>query len=147
MIISKAKGNALFSIALLAIVCMAGAIMLFVHLTKTADFWILKASIAFVLVTISLLLLSRIMKMNKKVSIWKEKISVVQRFPHISINIPLKSIKGWKMEEVVMKGENYKELLLLLDEKTLVKLSNREHTNFEQVLSFFEQKGKNKRIK
>lgn len=85
--------------------------------------------------------------MNKKLILNKEQIEVIQRFPPSSKKSSVKTLQGWRIDEVRMKGGHYQELTILLEGNLLAKFSNREHSNFDKAVAFFERKASKKQIK
>ena len=147
MTVVKANFNALFSVGLFFLICIASAILLFIGLVKSPDYWLLKFAGAVFLMIIAFLLLARLVRMNKKMILEKGKIII--RHPLIvkEVRMPASALKGWQLEIVKMKSGDFKELRLLLNNKEYVKFSNKEHQNFEKAVSYLRKHAKKLELK
>ena len=58
------------------------------------------------------------------------------------IDLPLNDIKGWREDVVKTKQGEFRETKILYGKKKVIKLSNKENTEYDRLVKYLSQKAK-----
>ncbi|WP_258103158.1 hypothetical protein [Marinoscillum sp. MHG1-6] len=142
MIVSKPKRNTAFALAVFLIVIFAVFFMLLDSLLSSADYFIIKLILTPIVLVIGLLVMGKFLSSLKRVSLGDGKIEVLFLVTRMRTVIPVKEVMGWREEVVNTKNGDFREVKILYDKKKILKLSNRENTEYDKVVKYLKQKVK-----
>ncbi|MDW3195614.1 MAG: hypothetical protein R8G66_24775 [Cytophagales bacterium] len=143
MIVSKPKSQSVFALSLFLIIILGVTIWIILDLVRYPEsYFILKLIMAPVLLVIWTYIVVNFYSSSKIIELGDNK---------ISFKLPLQSkksykindIRNWKEEKVKTKGNEFKEIQINLPNDRL-RISNREHTSYEDVRKYLTKKVKRK---
>lgn len=140
MPISKPKRQTLWALGIFLILVFCSFFMLF-HSLLTADaYFIVKIILAPVILVIALIVTGKFIESFKTVNFDKNKIDVLYHVSRKKMRIPIKEVLGWKQEVVGTKNGDFKEVKILYGNKKMLKLSNKENSNYDKVIAWLKSK-------
>ncbi|GAA5034536.1 hypothetical protein GCM10011506_29570 [Marivirga lumbricoides] len=143
MIISKPRYQTLFALGVFLILVFGSFFLLLNSLLSSPEsFFILKIILAPLTLVIALLVLSKFIAAIKVVKIGNNKINITYLISRSKAEIAIADIKGWTEEIVKTKQGDYKEIKILFGQKKILKLSNKENTEYERVVKYLNAKAK-----
>lgn len=143
MIVSKPRYQTLFALGVFLILVFGSFFLLLNSLLASPEsFFIIKIILAPITLVIALLVLSKFIAAIKVVKIGNNKISIFYLISRSKAEIGINDIKGWNEEVVKTKQGDYKEIKILFGKKKILKLSNKENTEYEKVVNYLNTKAK-----
>ncbi|MFT7233731.1 MAG: hypothetical protein ACI8TA_002957 [Cyclobacteriaceae bacterium] len=118
---------------------------LFNSLLTSPDYFILKLILTPVVLVIGLLVFGKFLNSLKVVSLGKDKMEVLFLISRMRVSIPVNEILGWREEVVKTKNSEFREVKILYGKKKILKLSNKENTEYDKVVNYLKQKVKIKK--
>lgn len=145
MIVSKPKSNTSVALGIFLILIFVVFFFLLNSLVSSPDYFFLKLIFTPVVLIIALIVMSKLLGSLKAVFLGKDKIEVLFLITRKRILIPVKEVLGWKEEVVEMKNGDYREVQILYTSRKILKLSNKENTEYDRIIKFLKQKVKIKK--
>ena len=145
MIVSKPKGNTIFSLSMFLIICYTLiGYTLFQYLSKEEQFWY--QYVIFVIITpIAISVSIKVARTFKIVTLGKNQMTV--RYPLLlkTRKYNMKQLEQW--EEIIIKtqGTVFKQLSMQFG-KEKVGLANQENTEYHRVFEYLRKKHASKKI-
>ena len=81
----------------------------------------------------------------KRISLGDGKLEVLYLISRSRIKLKVDEILGWHEEVIDTKGGEFRELKVLYAKKKIIKLSNKENTEYDQVVKYLKKKVKIKK--
>ena len=119
--------------------------MLLNSLLTEPSYFIVKLILTPVVLVIGLLVLGKLLGAIKVVRVGDNKIEVFYPISRMRTNIQVPNLLGWKEEVVKTKNGEYREVKILYTKKKILKLSNRENTEYEAIVKYLKKKVRFKR--
>ena len=143
MIVSKPKSQSVFALSLFLIIILGVTVWIIHDLVRYPEsYFILKLVMAPVLLVIWTYIVVNFYSSSKTIELGDNKISF--KLPLQSKKtFKLNDIQIWKEEKVKTKGNEFKEIQINLPNDRL-RISNREHTSYEDVRKYLTKKVKRK---
>ena len=143
MIVSKPKSQTVFALSLFQVIIFAVTIWVILDLVRYPEaFFFLKITLAPILLVIWTFVAVKFYTSLKTIELGDHKISY--KFPlQTKRTFNIAAIQSWKEEKVKTRGNEFKELQIQLANRWL-KVSNREHTAYEEVRKYLSKKVKRK---
>jgi hypothetical protein len=145
MIVSKPKFNTAFALGTFLFLVFGTFCFLLNSLLTSPDFFVIKLILAPILLVIGLLVMGKFMASLKRVSLGDGKMEVLFLISRMKISMKTDDILGWNEEVIKTKGGEFRELKILYTKKKILKLSNKENTEYDRVVKYLRQKVKVKR--
>ncbi len=145
MIVSKPKTQTLTALTIFLVLIFAAFFMLLNSLLTEPSYFIVKLILTPVVLVIGLLVLGKLLGAIKVVRVGDNKIEVFYPISRIRTNIQVPNLLGWKEEVVKTKNGEYREVKILYTKKKILKLSNRENTEYDAVVKYLKKKVKFKK--
>lgn len=142
MIVSKPKSNTSVALGLFLVLIFTTFFFLLNSLLTVPDYFILKLILSPIVLVIGLLVLSKFLNSLKVVSLGKEKMEVLFLITRVRLKIPVNEILGWREEVVKTRNSEFREVKILYGKKKILKLSNKENTEYDKVIQYLKQKVK-----
>lgn len=111
-------------------------------LLRVPDYFILKLILSPIVLVIGLLVLGKFLNSLKVVSLGKEKMEVLFLITRMRLKISVNEILGWREEVVKTRNSEFREVKILYGKKKILKLSNKENTEYDKVIQYLRQKVK-----
>lgn len=148
MIVSKPKFNTLFALGVFLILPFGSFFFLMNSLiSNPQDYFYIKLILTPLVLVIGLLVFGKFLGSLKNIRFGNKSIEIKYLLSRTTKNIPLDAVLGWKEEAVKTKSGAFKETKILYGKKRVLKLSNKENTEYERVVKFLTQKLKKKMAK
>ncbi len=143
MIVSRPKNQTVFALSLFLIIILGVTLWVILDLVRYPEaYFFLKLTLAPILLVIWTFVAIKFYTSLKVIELGDKKISF--KFPLQSKRTyKLGDIQSWKEEKVKTKGSEFKELQIRLGNRSL-KVSNREHTAYDEVRKYLSKKVKKK---
>ncbi|MEQ9302529.1 MAG: hypothetical protein RJQ14_01335 [Marinoscillum sp.] len=145
MIISKPKTQTLTALSLFLILIFASFFLLLNSLLKDEAYFIFKLILAPIVLVIGLLVMGKLLGAIKVVKLGDNKMEAFYPITRMRIKIDVKDILGWREEVVKTKNGEFREVKILFTKKKILKLSNRENSEYDAVIKYLKKKVKVKR--
>ena len=145
MIVSKPKTQTLTALTIFLVLIFAVFFMLLNSLLTDPSYFIVKLILTPVVLVIGLLVLGKLLGAIKVVRIGDNKIEVFYPISRMRTIINVPNVLGWKEEVVNTKNGEYREVKILYTKKKILKLSNRENTEYDAVVKYLKKKVKFKK--
>ena len=145
MIVSKPKTQTLTALTIFLVLIFAVFFMLLNSLLTDPSYFIVKLILTPVVLVIGLLVLGKLLGAIKVVRIGDNKIEVFYPISRMRTIINVPNVLGWKEEVVKTKNGEYREVKILYTKKKILKLSNRENTEYDAVVKYLKKKVKFKK--
>lgn len=143
MIVSKPRYQTLFALGVFLILIFGSFFLLLNSLLSNPDeFFIMKMILTPVVLVIALLILTKFITSIKTIKVGDNKILITYLISRSKIQLPLTDIKGWKEEVVNTKQGDYRETKILYGKKKIIKLSNKEDTEYDKILKYLNTKAR-----
>lgn len=140
MIVSKPKSNTAIALGTFLVLVFVAFFFLLNSLITNPEFFILKLILTPILLVIGLIVMSKLLASLKAVFLGKDKIEVLYLISRVRVIIQVSDVLGWREEVVKTKNGDYKELKILYSKKKILKLSNKENTEYDRVIKYLKQK-------
>lgn len=145
MIISKPKTQTLTALSLFLILIFASFFLVLNSLLKDESYFIIKLILAPIILVIGLLVLGKLLGAIKVVKLGDNKLEAFYPITRMRVKVDMKDVLGWKEEVVKTKNGEFREVKILYTKKKILKLSNRENTEYGSVIKYLKKKVKVKR--
>lgn len=146
MIVSKPRFKTASAVVVFLILVFGSFFLLLDSLLHDQSFFILKLILAPITLVIALLVLGKFLAAMKIVTAGNDKLEIFYPINRDRINLPLKNIKGWREDIVKTKQGEFKETKILYGKKKVLKLSNKESTEYDQIVKYLYQKAKKQNV-
>jgi hypothetical protein len=144
MLVSKPKRQTLVALGIFLVLVFCSFFMLFHSLLTSESYFIWKIVLAPIILVIGMIVLGKFIESFKTVTFDKNKLDVLYHFSRKKMRIQVKEILGWREEVVQTKSGDFREVKILMADKKILKLSNRENSNYERVITWLRNKIKTK---
>lgn len=145
MIISKPKFGTSFSLGLVVVLIFLVFFFLLDSLLRNPSYFWFKLVLAPIVLAIGLVIFGKFLNGMKQLSLGDGKIVVLYLVTRQKITLPVKEVLGWREEVVKTKSGDFREVKILYDKKKIIKLSNKESTEYEKVVKYLRDKVKVKK--
>ncbi len=145
MIISKPKVNTLTALSVFLVLTFGSFFMLLNSLLTNESFFILKIILTPLVLVIGLIVLSKLLAAIKVVKVGDGKIQVLYPITRMRVMIQVSEVLGWREEVVDTKNGDFRELKILYTKKKILKLSNKENTEYDAIVKYLRKKVKVKK--
>lgn len=142
MIVSKPKFGTSFSLGIFLLVILVVFFFLFDGLLRNSDYFWVKLILAPVLLAIGLVVFGKFLAGMKQVTLGDGKIEVLYLVSRQKIRLHVKDVLGWREEAVKTKNGDFREVKILYGKNKILKLSNKESTDYDKVVKYLKQKVK-----
>ena len=142
MIVSKPKTQTLTALTIFLVLIFASFFLLLNSLLKEESFFIAKLVLAPIVLVIGLLVLGKLLGAIKVVKVGDNKIEVFYPISRLRTSIKIGDVLGWHEEVVKTKNGEFREVKVLYSRKKILKLSNRENTEYEAIVNYLRKKVK-----
>jgi len=142
MIVSKPRINTVFALSVFLVLVFGSFFLLLDSLLKSESFFILKLILTPITLVIGLLVLGKLLGALKIVKAGNNRLTIFYPISRSRINLPLGDIRGWREDVVKTKQGEFRETKILYGKKKVIKLSNKENTEYEKLLKYLNQKAK-----
>jgi hypothetical protein len=141
MIHCKPKTKTYLALGLVVVILISGLLYILNHFANQRSFGIAFYLIASVLLTlVILLLLVKMMASYKFISIGKEKITIKLPLRGKKISYQLDQVMFWDEEKIISNKREFKQLTLVFEDKDSFTMSNHEHVNYDEFVSYLGKK-------
>lgn len=140
MIISKPKSNTITALTIFLVLVFTSFFMVLNSLLSEQSYFIIKLILAPVLLAIGLLVLGKLLGAIKVVKMGQDTINVFYPITRMRIKIGVKDVLGWREEVIKTKSGFYREVKILYTKKKILRLSNKENTEYDQVVKYLKKK-------
>jgi hypothetical protein len=141
MIYSRPKTKTYIALGLIVLILISGLIYILNHFATQRSFGIAFYLIASVLLTlVILLLLVKMMAAYKFISIGKDKITIRLPLKGKNISYELDQVMLWDEEKIISNKREFKQLTIVFEDKDSFTLSNHEHLNYDDFVSYLGKK-------
>lgn len=143
MIVSKPKSQSVFALSLFLIIILGVTVWIILDLVRYPEsYFIFKLILAPILLVIWTYIVVNFYSSSKTIELGDNKISF--KLPLQSKKIfKINDIQAWKEEKVKTRGNEFKEIQINLANHRL-RISNREHTSYDEVRKYLTKKVKRK---
>ena len=143
MIVSKPKSQSVFALSLFQVLILAIALWVIADLVRYPEsYFLIKLILAPILLVIWVFVAAKFYASLKTIELGDNKISFKLLFQR-KRTYKLTEIQNWKEEIVKTRSGDFKEMQITLGKQTW-KLSNREHTSYDEVRKYLQKKVKRK---
>ena len=146
MIKSKPKYQTVFALSVFLILLFGSFFLLLDSLLNNPTYFILKLILTPIVLVIGLLILNKLITGAKVIEIGNNKIKVLYPISRKRVSIEIKDIISWREEVVETKNGDFRETKILYAPKKILKLSNKENSNYEKILKYFHNKMKKQKV-
>lgn len=144
MIVSRPRINTLTALSVFLVLIFASFFYLLHSLLTNEAYFFMKLILAPVVLAIGLVVLSKVLAAIKVVKAGNNLIEVFYPVSRMRITIKVADILGWHEEVVSTKNGEYREVKILYTKKKILKLSNRESTEYQAIVQYLRKKVKAK---
>lgn len=145
MIVSKPRTNTLTALSIFVILIFISFFMLMNSLLRNEDYFIFKLILAPVLLAIGIIVLGKLLSAIKIVRAGNNQLQVFYPISRMRLNIKVGDILGWHEEAIKSKNGDFREVKILYTKKKILKLSNKENTEYEAIVAYLKKKVKVKK--
>lgn len=145
MIVSKPKSNTAIALGTFLVLVFISFFFLLNSLLSSPNYFIIKLILTPILLVIGLIVMSKLLSSLKAVFIGKDKIEVLYLISRARLSIHIKDVLGWHEEMVKTKNGEFREVKILISKKKIIKLSNKENTEYDKIIKYLRQKIKIKK--
>jgi hypothetical protein len=145
MIVSRPKANTLTALSVFLILTFGSFFLLLNSLLSQESFFIFKLILTPIILVIGLIVLSKLLAAIKIVKLGDNKIEVFYPVTHLRQILMVQDILGWREEVIKTKNGEFREVKILSSQKKILKLSNRENTEYDAVVKYLRKKVKVKK--
>lgn len=142
MIVSKPKFNTVFALSLFLVLVFGSFFLLLDSLLKSESFFIIKLILTPITLVIALLVLGKLLAAIKIVKAGNNKLNIFFPISRSRVELPLNEIRGWREDIVKTKQGEFRETKILYGKKKVIKLSNKENSDYEKLVKYLDQKAK-----
>ncbi|MEO9477837.1 MAG: hypothetical protein ABJG41_20005 [Cyclobacteriaceae bacterium] len=142
MIVSKPKSNTTVALGVFLILIFVVFFFLLNSLISVPDYFIFKLVLTPIVLVIGLIVLSKFLGSLKVVTLGKDKITVLYLITRMRTSIDVSQVLGWREEVVKTKNGDFREVKILYTKKKILKLSNKENTEYDKVIQYLKKKVK-----
>lgn len=142
MIVSKPKTQTLTALSIFLLLIFGSFFVILNSLLKDESYFIVKLILAPIVLVIGLLVMGKLLGAIKVVKVGDNKIDVFYPITRMHVAIKVPEILGWKEEVIKTKNGEFREVKVLYTTKKILKLSNRENTEYEAVVRYLKKKVK-----
>ncbi len=143
MIVSKPRYQTLFALGVFLVLVFGSFFLLLNSLLKAPEqFFILKIITTPLVLVIGLLVLTKFITAIKVIKVGNNKISIKFLISRSVISLSIADIKAWHEEIVKTKQGDYRETKILYGHKKIIKLSNKENTEYDSIVKYLNTKAK-----
>ncbi|WP_114749286.1 hypothetical protein [Pleomorphovibrio marinus] len=148
MIRCRPKISTYLSLSFIVVVLIAGLAYLFSDFHRGASYGLVFYLFACTIITVVLLLLLvKMMAGFKFVLAGKSQIIVSLPLRRMKRVYALNQVLGWQEEKVLANKREFKQLSLIFDDKFSIAISNHEHLEYDDLLTYLRKKLPKKKIK
>ncbi|MFQ3215058.1 MAG: hypothetical protein ACJAT1_001035 [Marivirga sp.] len=147
MIKSTPKYQTVFALSVFLILLFGSFFLLLHSLLNDASYFIIKLILTPLILVIGLLILNKLISGVKIIEAGNNQLNIFHPISRKRILLPLDQIRGWQEEVVKTKNGDFREIKILYSNKSVVKLSNKENTDYDKLLQYLTQKVKRKQVK
>lgn len=145
MIVSKPKANTITALTIFLILIFISFFMLLSSLLSSESYFIVKLILAPIVLAIGLIVLGKLLGAIKVVKLGKGALHIFYPVSRMRTTIDVKDILGWREEVIKTKNGEFREVKILYGQKKILKLSNKENTEYEAVVNYLKKKVKVKK--
>ncbi|MEP0365420.1 MAG: hypothetical protein ABJN36_08060 [Cyclobacteriaceae bacterium] len=142
MIVSKPKSNTTVALGVFLVLIFVVFFFLLNSLISVPDYFIFKLVLTPIVLVIGLIVLSKFLGSLKVVTLGKDKITVLYLITRMRISIDVSQVLGWREEVVKTKNGDFCEVKILYTKKKILKLSNKENTEYDKVIQYLKKRVK-----
>jgi len=142
MIVSKPKTNTLTALSVFLILIFGSFFILLNSLLKNEAYFIFKLILAPIVLVIGLIVLGKLLGAIKVVKFGNNLIEAFYPITRMRVKISTKDILGWHEEVIKTKNGEYRELKILYSKKKILKISNRENSEYDAAVKYMKKKVK-----
>lgn len=142
MITSKPKGNTITALTLFVVLIFIAFFMLLNSLLTHESFFVFKLILAPIVLVIGLLVLGKLLGSIKVVRLGNNRLQIFYPISRLKISVDVPNILGWREEVIKTKKGEFREVKILYSKKKILKLSNKENTEYEAVIKYLKKKVK-----
>lgn len=144
MIVSKPRPNTLTALSVFLILIFGSFFVLLNSVLTNEAYFIAKLILAPIVLVIGLIVMGKLLAAVKIVKLGNNQIDVFYPISRMRININVKDILGWREEAIKTKNGEFREVKILYTKKKILKLSNKENTEYDAVVKYLKKKVKTK---
>lgn len=145
MIVSKPKANTITALTIFLILIFISFFLLLNSLLRYESYFILKLILAPIVLAIGLLVMGKLLGAIKVIKLGKGALHIFYPVSRMKTTVETKDILGWREEVIKTKNGEFREVKILYGKKKILKLSNKENTEYESVVNYLKKKVKVKR--
>lgn len=142
MIVSKPRVNTVFALSIFLVLVFGSFFLLLDSLLTSESFFIPKLILTPITLVIALLVLGKLLAAIKIVKAGNNRLNIFYPISRSQIDLPLNEIRGWREDVVKTKQGEFKETKILYGKKKVIKLSNKENTEYDNLVKYLNQKAK-----
>jgi len=147
MIKSTPKYQTVFALSIFLILLFCSFFFVLHSLLNNPSFFILKLILAPILLVLALLILNKLISSIKIIEAGNNQLQIFYPISRKKLLVTLAEIKGWQEEIIKTKNGDFKEIKILYGIKKVIKLSNKENTEYDKLQKYLTQKAKKKQVK
>lgn len=142
MIVSKPKTNTLTALTIFLILIFGSFFVLLDSLLSSESYFIVKLILAPVVLVIGLVVLGKLLGAIKIVKLGDNKLQIFYPISRLKVEVKVPDILGYREEVIKTKNGEFREVKILYTKKKILKLSNRENTEYDAVVRYLKKKVK-----
>lgn len=142
MIVSKPKVNTITALTLFLLLIFTSFTFLLDSLLTSADFFYVKLILGPVILAIGLLVLGKLLGAIKVVKLGENRMQLFYPVTRLKVEIKVADILGWREEVIKTKNGEFREVKILYGKKKILKLSNKENTEYNSIIKYLKKKVK-----
>ncbi|REE01600.1 hypothetical protein [Marinoscillum furvescens] len=146
MIVSKPKTNTLTALTIFLILIFGSFFVLLDSLLSSESYFIVKLILAPVVLVIGLVVLGKLLGAIKIVKLGDNKLQIFYPISRLKVEVKVPDILGYREEVIATKNGEFREVKILYTKKKILKLSNRENTEYDAVVRYLKKKVKVKKV-
>ncbi len=147
MIKSKPRYQTVFALSVFLLLLFGSFFLLLDSLLNNPQFFILKLILTPLVLVIGLLILNKLIAGVKIIEAGNNQLSIFHPISRKRIKLSVDDIRGWQEEVVKTKNGEFRETKILYGKKHIVKLSNKENTEYDKLIKYLSQKAKKQQVK
>lgn len=142
MIVSRPKTNTLTALTVFVLLIFTSFFLLLHSLLTNEAYFIVKLILSPIILVIGLLVLGKLLAAIKIVKLGDNKLQVFYPVSRLRISVNVRDILGWREEVIKTKNGEFREVKILYTKKKILKLSNRENSEYDAVVKYLKKKVK-----
>lgn len=142
MIVSKPRTNTLTALTVFLILVFGSFFLLLHSLLSNEAYFIFKLILAPIVLVIGLVVLGKLLGAIKVVQFGNNTIEVFYPLTRMRVKINVPDILGWHEEAIKTKNGDFRELKILYTKRKILKISNKENTEYEAAVNYLKKKVK-----